>query len=276
MDYFNLDMSKLERKFRNVFPLSRFGTIYSHHNQSMTYTNKLEFCLRYSSSEEYAVDLIDGKEYRTPYPHVIMKLPDKVHSYSITAPRDAVYFQYPPELEDEMRAAGLLEPPLCWQVEMSPEINSLLRKIKALALDSQDEYTADWIDIAALQIVEKLIAMRSDNDTRFIEKGIRRIASYFNLNFTREIDLDELLKNNGFSHRNFYRHWKKFYNASPAEYVQELKLEYAKTLLLETTRSVFDISQELNYNNSYYLCRLFKQRFGITPHQYRKQFSAPR
>ncbi|MBN2640260.1 MAG: hypothetical protein JXR78_01265, partial [Victivallales bacterium] len=87
----------------------------------MTYTNKLEFCLRYSSSEEYAVDLIDGKEYRTPYPHVIMKLPDKVHSYSINAPRDAVYFQYPPELEGEMRAAGLLEPPLCWQVEMSPE-----------------------------------------------------------------------------------------------------------------------------------------------------------
>ncbi|MBN2641658.1 MAG: helix-turn-helix transcriptional regulator, partial [Victivallales bacterium] len=156
------------------------------------------------------------------------------------------------------------------------EINSLLRKIKALALDSQDEYAADWIDITALQIVEKLIAMRSDNDTRFIEKGIRRIASYFNLNFTREIDLDELLKNNGFSHRNFYRHWKKFYNAGPAEYVQELKLEYAKTLLLETTRSVFDISQELNYNNSYYLCRLFKTRFGITPHQYRKQFSSPR
>ena len=273
MDYFNLDMSKLERKFKNVFPLSRFGTIYSHHNQNMTYTNKLEFCLRYSSGEEYAIDIIDGKEYRTPYPHVIMKLPECVHSYKIRAPRDAVYFQYSPELEEDMRKASLLAPPLCWQVKMTPGIITLVNKMKELAVNSHEEYVADWIDMAALQIIEKLISQRKQKDShpQYIETGIRRIASYFNLNFTKEINMGKLLSANGFSQRNFFRHWKKFYNVTPAEYVKELKLQYARTLLEETNRPVFEIAYELNYQNSYYLCRLFKKRFGTTPHQYRKK-----
>lgn len=275
MDYFRLEMKNLERKFNNVFPLSRFGTFYSHHNESMTYTNKLEFCLRYSSGNEYAVDFIDGKEYRTPYPHVVMKLPACIHSYSITAPRDAVYFQYSPELEEEMREAGFLELPMLWQVKMTPEINTLLHKIKELANNSQEEYVADWIDITALQIVEKLVAQRKKKDEfpRYIETGIRRVASYISLNFTQDIDIDALLAENGFSRRNFYRHWKKFYDVGPAEYIKDLKLQHTKILLQETNHSVFEIAQELNYQNSYYLCRIFKKQFGITPHQYRKKFS---
>jgi AraC-like DNA-binding protein len=273
MRLFALNMKDLERKFSSTFPLSRFGMVYSHRNQFTTFTNKLEFCLRYSSSAEYAVDIIDGKKYRTPYPHVIMKLPSFVHSYKIVAPRDAIYFQYSPDSEDAMRTAGLLDPPWLWQVEMTPELNTLLHKMQELSAHSNEAYVTDWLDITALQIVEKLLAQREAHDThpKYIEAGIRRIASYFNLHFTENIDMDALLAANGFSRRNFFRHWRKFYKTSPAEYIRELKLQHARTMLRETNRPVYQITSELNFQNSHYLCNLFKKRFGITPNQYRKQ-----
>lgn len=247
--------------------------IYSHPNQFETFTNKLEFCLRYSSSAEYAVDIIDGKKYCTPYPHVIMKLPSLVHSYKIEASRDAIYFQYSPDNEDAMRTAGLLDPPWLWTVKMTPEINTLLHKMQEFSAHSHETCVADWLDITALQIVEKLLAQREEHDTQpqYIETGIRRIASYFNLHFTEDINMDELLAANGFSRRNFFRHWRKFYKKSPAKYIKELKLQHAKTLLSETNHPVYLITEELNFQNSHYLCSLFKKRFGITPNQFRKQ-----
>jgi AraC-like DNA-binding protein len=272
MSFNVIDMSELPRKFTAVFPLIRMGLTYAHENQIATFTSKLEFCLRYSSAEEFAIDLIDGVEYRTPYPHVIMKLPAHVHSYSITSPRDAVYFQYAPASEADMRAAGLVKPPYIWPIRMTPEVNSLMRKIQDLSRRSQDDYVADWLDITALQMMEILLAQREEQDNApyYIEAKIRRIASYLNLNFTREIDLDALLTENGFSRRSFFRHWRQFYELSPADYIRELKLQYAKTQLQESNRPIWRITQDLKFQNTHYLCRLFKARFGVTPLQYRK------
>ena len=88
---------------------------------------------------------------------------------------------------------------------------------------------------------------------------------------TKDINLDQLLVDNGFSRRNFFRHWKKFYKLSPSQYIKELKFQYACTQLSETSDPIWKITQDLNFQNSHYLCRIFKERFGISPLQYRKQ-----
>ena len=61
-----------------------------------------------------------------------------------------------------------------------------------------------------------------------------------------------------------------------AEYLQQLRLERASTLLKETEASVISIAQECGFASVSYFNRIFKAAYGITPSEYRKQHSAAR
>ena len=60
-----------------------------------------------------------------------------------------------------------------------------------------------------------------------------------------------------------------------AQYISSLRLEEAKHLLEETELSIAEISREIGMSNPNYLSRVFKQNFGVTPVQYRKESGAP-
>jgi YesN/AraC family two-component response regulator len=56
-----------------------------------------------------------------------------------------------------------------------------------------------------------------------------------------------------------------------SDFIVEAKLEKASKLLLEQKRiNVAAIANELGYSNHSYFDKLFKERFGLSPIQYRK------
>lgn len=56
-------------------------------------------------------------------------------------------------------------------------------------------------------------------------------------------------------------------------YCNHLKLEDAKKLLLDTTRSVTEIALDTGFNDVSYFIALFREKFGVSPLQYRKKNS---
>lgn len=58
---------------------------------------------------------------------------------------------------------------------------------------------------------------------------------------------------------------------SLAEYVRNIRLEHAATLLRETTMNISEVKYEVGYTNSSHFTRAFKQKFGISPSDYLKQ-----
>lgn len=73
------------------------------------------------------------------------------------------------------------------------------------------------------------------------------------------------------SYSGFRKAFKEFTGTSPAQYMQELKLNEAKLLLTTTTRPVKDISYSLKYENPEYFSMFFKRRTSKTPLEYRNQ-----
>ena len=67
----------------------------------------------------------------------------------------------------------------------------------------------------------------------------------------------------------FRKAFKEFTGTSPAQYMQELKLNEAKLLLTTTTRPVKEISYSLKYENPEYFSMFFKRRTSMTPVEYR-------
>jgi len=56
-----------------------------------------------------------------------------------------------------------------------------------------------------------------------------------------------------------------------SDYIIRRKLEHAQKLLRETNRKIYEITADIGYSNPQYFSKLFKERIGVTPFEYRNQ-----
>nr|WP_010362028.1 helix-turn-helix transcriptional regulator [Pseudoalteromonas citrea] len=67
----------------------------------------------------------------------------------------------------------------------------------------------------------------------------------------------------------FARKFKATYSITPKQWLLDKRLIYAKTQLLLKNRSVTDIATDIGYADPSHFIKLFKSKFGVTPHQYK-------
>ena len=67
-----------------------------------------------------------------------------------------------------------------------------------------------------------------------------------------------------------YNPTKDIEQMTPMQYVREQRMERACKLLTETDDSLSEISAAVGFMRQGSFSEAFKERFGITPHQYRK------
>lgn len=68
----------------------------------------------------------------------------------------------------------------------------------------------------------------------------------------------------------FRKLFSKHFGISPKQLIIDLRIQKAKQLLSEGAWSISVIAEQCGFANPYHFCRLFKQRTGITPSEYRK------
>jgi AraC family cel operon transcriptional repressor len=64
---------------------------------------------------------------------------------------------------------------------------------------------------------------------------------------------------------------RKEMDCTPTQYINNLRLTYAANLLFHSDRPIVDICYEIGLDNLSYFYRIFKQRYGITPAEFRTQ-----
>ncbi|MBO5907238.1 MAG: helix-turn-helix transcriptional regulator [Clostridia bacterium] len=95
------------------------------------------------------------------------------------------------------------------------------------------------------------------------------IIRYIHSHLTEKIILSEIGRQMHFSPVYCDTVFKKEVGKSIVSYLLDVRLEEAKSLLLANTESVRDISRAVGIEDHNYFSRLFKQRMGYTPTQYR-------
>ena len=108
----------------------------------------------------------------------------------------------------------------------------------------------------------------SANEDKYssIRKGIQMLER----NVYENISIEEVASKCNVSSAHFRRLFKEYAKKSPVQYRIDIKIEYAKSMLTNSDLSIENISQMLNFESSSYFCRIFKNRVGITPSEYRK------
>jgi AraC family cel operon transcriptional repressor len=66
------------------------------------------------------------------------------------------------------------------------------------------------------------------------------------------------------------RRFRESKGCTVVEYLTRVKMDYAQSFLLSTNFPVHEIASRLGYDSLSHFCRIFKNRSGMTPQQYRR------
>lgn len=104
------------------------------------------------------------------------------------------------------------------------------------------------------------------------DPDVYKVQLWLEQHCQQPLQLDQVASQFGFGPRNFVRRFREATGMPPVQYLQHLRLEKAR-FLLETTRLSFEkITWQVGYEDSNSFRRLFKQRLGLSPTQYRQKF----
>lgn len=96
------------------------------------------------------------------------------------------------------------------------------------------------------------------------------IESYITGHLHEDLSVESICKRFFVSKNSLYKMFRTHYNCTITDYIIKKRLQKAKELLEKTESSVYIIAESVGIHNYTYFCRLFKQKEGISPMQYRR------
>lgn len=137
------------------------------------------------------------------------------------------------------------------------------------------KHTAELRQCAALMDLLAIFLEHVPEDKIYIEESpvekLNTVVAYIEANLNRDISVEEMSRIVHFHPNYFIKFFRNHMGSSPVQYVNKLKVEKAKALLTDTDRSIYEISQQLGYNEPGYFSKIFKQHVGRTPREFRKE-----
>jgi AraC-like DNA-binding protein len=111
----------------------------------------------------------------------------------------------------------------------------------------------------------------SATDDRSIDVLIGHVQSYIDTHPSEDLSLDRLSNEVHLSKYHFARRFKAETGQTPWAYVQEARVDRAKTLLTTTECSLTEIALRAGFCDQSHLTRTFKRFEDVTPGAYREQ-----
>lgn len=102
------------------------------------------------------------------------------------------------------------------------------------------------------------------------DSAVFKVQDWIESNFQTDINIEFLANKFGFSARNLKRRFVMATKIPPNKYLQKVRIDKAKKLLLTTTMTVREISYNVGYENDSFLNKIFKNSTGMTLAKWRK------
>ncbi|MGM9684348.1 MAG: AraC family transcriptional regulator [Eubacteriales bacterium] len=115
--------------------------------------------------------------------------------------------------------------------------------------------------------IQRIVMTGSDHSC----KSLDYIKKYINENFYKKLDFTELAAMSGYSYDYFRHYFKKQYGLSPQNYLINVRLENAYSMLSSTPDiSVTDVAANCGFSDSSQFAVMFSRHFGISPKKFQK------
>lgn len=126
-------------------------------------------------------------------------------------------------------------------------------------------------DILYLYIIEHQ-HQESANLVAAKDPIVRKAVSYLQNHAFEPLSLQELADQAALSQSQFSRRFQASMGVTPIIYLTGIRMQKAQSLLINSELNLDNIAQQCGYQNGFYLSRVFKKRYGVSPSQFRKTY----
>lgn len=98
-----------------------------------------------------------------------------------------------------------------------------------------------------------------------------KIENFILENLSGELTVKNICKTFFISKETLYTIFREEYNDTVKNFINNKRIQQAEKLLVETTSPIANIAEQAGFSDYNYFIRLFKQKTGLTPLQYRKK-----
>lgn len=110
------------------------------------------------------------------------------------------------------------------------------------------------------------------SNKKTLEK-MRIVLKYVENNYREHLSIADVAAVAGFSESHFMRYFKEAMGTSFIDYLKDYRLTMAARMLQSSDESVLAVSEEAGFSNLSYFNRSFKNKYKMTPREYRKMSS---
>ena len=155
------------------------------------------------------------------------------------------------------------------------DINAHFNKLKSKPPHIHRQIYINYIEILLLNIIKSIMKEKSDEAVFFksdsnCSEVTAKVISLLESRIYSDISIEEICAKIGYSRGHICAHFKHDTGKTVNDYFQNLKMEEAKRLILETNQDFTLISESLGYSNPQYFNKVFKRLTGYTPGYFRR------
>lgn len=262
-------------------------------NQSKLTFHKHDFFEFVYVEKGFIVHNHNGRTHILTAGDVLCIIPGQIHSYTMAYEATIFNILFSKEelgsFLNEVSSIGVLKDIFSYCTDILPTVKLNIHQrheLDTLMTEMQDEQAvglSGWKSMMRVYIVKFLIFFARAYAMAENEKAINtadgsvyygyilKTLKFIEENFKEDITSAEIAANVGISSDYITKQFKKELEITPLEYLRKYRIAKAIELIKTTDMSISDISVACGFNDLSLFSRVFKQTFGLTPRDFKKE-----
>ena len=121
-----------------------------------------------------------------------------------------------------------------------------------------------WLD----SFCEKICAMLAERKEKRSDKFVYMAKRYIHEHYREKLTLSEIAEDLTISPGYLSSTFSRYMNKTVSDYIAEVKIDHAKELIDSGQYLIYEIADQLGFENAYYFSKVFKKVTGMAPKNY--------
>lgn len=197
---------------------------------------------------------------------------DEIKLCGIITQLNAMFLEYPNHISQAMDAACSI---LYMAISSIPNGEQTMTDLfsdypdyyRSIYRQHTTEQIVDWLNV----FCEKLSGYIRERKNTHTNHTVNMVKRYINDHICEKLTLNDVASRFNITPNYLSQLFKKYSNQGFNEYVTATKINEAKKLMSEGTLKIYEISDSLGFESSFYSSKVFKKLEGISPKDYMNQ-----
>ncbi|MCA0758090.1 response regulator [Paenibacillus sp. N4] len=154
-----------------------------------------------------------------------------------------------------------------WKLNGMIKELSLEQPVPSIPAEAEDPVIVRYFN----QLTDILILHLSKQSMTNTNHIIKKVCDYLHSHYRKDLSLTEMAQLANMSISYFSSWFKRCTGRTLVQYIQEIRIEKAKQLLLETQLKNYEIAERVGFATQPYFIRVFKNSVGVSPNAFRKR-----